>query len=94
MEKMYIIRAQELLSDGKTTSWNMPWGFSTFEKCLKYLEQIIEEDKEYYMDGGWEECDLDKKLTWTKNKDSATAEWDFLDEYTTYTIEKLELKEE
>ena len=92
MEKVYIIRAQELTSDGKTKSWNMPWGFSTYEKCLKYLEDLMNEDREYYLDGGWEECDLDGMLIWNKDPNDTWAKWDFFDEYTIYKIDVLEVK--
>ena len=92
MNKLYVIRVQEVYSDGKVHSYLRGPAFTKYQTAYEHLEGIIEDDKNYYLDGGWEEQDLDRRLIWNKDPDETWVKWNFFDEYTMYYIEELEVK--
>lgn len=94
MNKVYVIRCQELYSDGKTTSYVMHPAYTTYMGCYNFLERIIATDTDYYEDGGWERKDLEERLIWSKDPHETWVKWDFNDEYTIYYIEEMEVREE
>jgi hypothetical protein len=92
MDKIYVIRCQELYSDGHCSSCLLHPAFKTYESCLKFLKTQVKEEKLYYIDSGWEESDINDRIIWHDDPNETWVKFDFNDEYTIYNIEEMEVQ--
>ena len=89
MNKVWFIKVIDYYGYNDFRSYVLDKGFTNFENAKKYLNEVVEEQKQYYIDNGRDEEDMEDIIEYIGDNE---VKFDFLDEYTKYVIDTIEVE--